>query len=385
MNRQLLASLLGAACCCACTLITPHENLTGGSETPLGDGGTETPDADGGHEQVDGDGQVPDSNAEPMGEDGGETADGDASTPPDAGVVETGKSCDGVIGLCDDGDAAMSCCAVSVVEGGTFAMGRADAPPPEGPAHNASVSTFSLDVFEVTVGRFRTFHDAWFADHDLLADEAGAHPSFPGSGWRSEWNEHLDKGMKDLVGDSSNASWNPDAGGDDARPLNHASWYVAFAFCAWDGGYLPTEAEWEYAAAGGNLQRFWPWGDASPQGEHAVYCDGGTGACLLDPKVPVGQRPAGKGMFGQLDLGGSVFEWTLDVYDKSWYGDGGTCGTCANLDANPDADWDSDIRTIRGGSWYHGADGLHVAYRKGSRARGAEGNDIGFRCAHKYP
>src|SRR5256885_1964087 len=66
-------------------------------------------------------------------------------------------------------------------------------------------------------------------------------------------------------------------------PVNCVSWFEAFAFCAWDGGYLPTEAEWNYAAAGGGDQRAYPW--SVPSGTllidvaHANY-NPGTSTCV---------------------------------------------------------------------------------------------------------
>jgi formylglycine-generating enzyme required for sulfatase activity len=54
------------------------------------------------------------------------------------------------------------------------------------------------------------------------------------------------------------------AGANEALPINCVHWYDAFQFCAWDGGWLPTEAEWEMAAAGGAENRRYPWGGALP-------------------------------------------------------------------------------------------------------------------------
>ena len=51
---------------------------------------------------------------------------------------------------------------------------------------------------------------------------------------------------------SSFATWTGSAGSNEKRPINCVNWYEAYAFCIWDGGFLPSEAEWEYAAAGGS-------------------------------------------------------------------------------------------------------------------------------------
>ncbi|WP_438023210.1 formylglycine-generating enzyme family protein [Sorangium sp. So ce233] len=65
-------------------------------------------------------------------------------------------------------------------------------------------------------------------------------------------------------------------GENEARPIRCVSWSVAFAFCAWDGGRLPTEAEWNHASAGGSEQREYPWGNAFPNSTYAVYDAAGS-------------------------------------------------------------------------------------------------------------
>ncbi len=181
-----------------------------------------------------------------------------------------------------------------------------------------------------------------------------------------------------------NATWTDTPGGNESRPMNCISWYEAMAFCSWDGGFMPTEAEWNYAAAGGNEQRAYPWSSPPPSlvnddSTYASYyvdstkqCMGdGVMGCALTDLIPVGTKPAGNGRWGQSDLGGNVSEWTLDWYANTYPQN--PCFDCANLIP---ATW----RVIRGGSYSDVAPFLRGASRDAVAAAGRR-NTLGVRCA----
>ncbi|WP_437914495.1 SUMF1/EgtB/PvdO family nonheme iron enzyme [Sorangium sp. So ce302] len=223
----------------------------------------------------------------------GVTAPSCATSPP-----ETGPLCGPPPGI--------SCCDSREVPGGTFNRNN-------NAAFAASVSSFHLDTFEITVGRFRAFMESGHGVRTSPpAAVAGEHPKIPGSGWQFAWNDALRPDATSLSAalscTSSTATWTPAAGPNEALPINCITWYEAFAFCIWDRGRLPTDAEWNYAAVGGNMQRKFPWGDVITH-DHAAYA---CTACTLSSLLEVGLLPQGRGRWGQFDLSGNVSEWALD-------------------------------------------------------------------------
>ena len=117
--------------------------------------------------------------------------------------------------------------------------------------------------------------------------------------------------MAALKCDAVYGTWTDSPGANESKPIECLDWYTAFAFCAWDGGRLPTYAEWNYAASGGSEHRYYPW-SVPPTSEvvddsYAVYCGG---ACL--PQNVGSKSPKGDAKWGHDDLGGNAWEWTLD-------------------------------------------------------------------------
>jgi formylglycine-generating enzyme len=280
----------------------------------------------------------------------GSTVDGDAgvtdallSRPdtPAAGTTGTdggasivgygisGQSCKGMTGTECNGE---SCCTSLPVPAGTFPMGRGTEAcsnctngcpggmtcySRETPEHSVTVSAFSLDKYEVTVGRFRRFVDAYDAMNAPPPMNAGANPNTPGTGWQAVWNGNMPADSaafrSNLKCDSTHQTWTDLAGNNEAYPINCVNWYEAFAFCLWDGGRLPTEAEWEYAAAGGDQNHLYPWGSSLPS------CSLANGPGCVGNLATVGSYVSGQGRWGHMDLAGNVWESVFDWYSETWY------------------------------------------------------------------
>ena len=252
--------------------------------------------------------------------------------------------------------------------------------PQELPEHPATVDTFSLDKYEVTVGRFRKFvssYNEWHRTAGNPVSLAGADPIVTHLGWGESWAAAAtdlpsdEASLRDSLSGCYGTTFTANAGGNELVPINCVTWHIAQAFCLWDGGRLPTEAEWEYAAAGASLNRLYPWGAAAPDSTLAVYAPTGL------PDTPVGSKPLGAGCFGHLDLAGSMWEWQFDWYKGTFYGIGTPlpCDNCVNF-------LESGQRAIRGGGWSAGINPLRPANRWQAPPTTAS-YELGIRCARR--
>lgn len=251
----------------------------------------------------------------------------------------------------------------------------------------ATVSDFRLDRYEVTVGRFRQFVDAGMGVAGKAPSVgAGAHPRLVDSGWRDSWNGQLladTATLKTQLKCDYQPTWTDNPGAGDALPIGCVTWYEAMAFCVWDGGYLPTEAEWNYAAAGGTEQRAYPWSDpadATPiDCSYANYNIGypsQTGPfCVAGGAVAKAgaTSPKGDGRWGHADLGGNVWEWVLDSYKELYIS---PCDDCADLSVE-------STRSERGGGLFNEDTNLRGARRNGYTPPTGRSFGLGMRCARR--
>ena len=213
------------------------------------------------------------------------------------------------------------------VEGGSFTMGSLSGEEEERPVRTVTLNNFSIGKYEVTVGEYKAFCTA----------TGRKMPEPP----RWDWN--------------------------DKHPVVNVSWKDAVAYCnrlsktTKKNFRLPTEAEWEYAARGGQKSSGYLYAGGKTMEEVGWYKDNSGRSTN-----PAGQkRPNEMGLY---DMSGNVWEWCLDWYDKY-----------PNQEqTNPRGPSRGKFRVMRGGSWYYSAVYARTAARFDGNPSERE-NDQGFR------
>jgi len=237
------------------------------------------------------------------------------------------------------------------IPAGAYAMGtraRAGSWDNERGEHVREIDAFEIDRFPVTNARWRAFvEDGGYRRPELWTR----------AGW--EWREHEDVELP--------FAWRRH-GRDELRvlrlgrelplealePVQHVSCHEAEAFARWAGGRLPSEAEWEKAAAWDPARpegRVYPWGEERPDAARA-----NLGAELLGP-APIGSFPAGASYAGAEQMIGDVYEWTSSPFEPY-----------PGFEAFPYAEYSevffgAGYRVLRGGSWAAGASLARSSYR----------------------
>jgi len=257
-----------------------------------------------------------------------------------------------------------------LVPAGSFLMGSpkgTEIAVVEKPEHTVRLEAFRIDRYEVTNEEYGRFLRAIKEVHPPTCSPLEA----PG---------------KDHTPDAktwTDPEWNaPD------KPVVSVDWFDAYAYCAWAGGRLPTEAEWEKAARGTD-GRTYPWGneftpgvllgnfaDESAKKANPDWVILGNYDDGFVHTAPVGSFPDGKSPYGAEDMAGNVWEWVADWFASTTY------STPNQVD--PTGPENGEARVLRGGSFDSHPNLIRTAarHRHWPTYRAPA---YGFRCVRDVP
>ena len=249
---------------------------------------------------------------------------------------------------CEAAPAGMAC-----IPGGAFIRGSDQGPVAARPQATIWLSTFYMDLNEVTVAEYKRC-----VTHKKCVKSGPQYADF----------------------------------NRPRQPINGISWYEARAYCLAMGKHLPTEAEWEKAARGVD-GRLYPWGDEPATCERAVIKDHTGRSCGIKKRGnhpekgrvwEVGQKPAG--VYGLFDMSGNSYEWVADWYSTDYQACGEKCsgrdpkGPCNGSEKCPKHQY----KVVRGGSWYWPAEHATTIYRRHHVPSNRPFHHFGFRCAASH-
>ncbi|MCP4361880.1 MAG: SUMF1/EgtB/PvdO family nonheme iron enzyme [Chloroflexi bacterium] len=247
--------------------------------------------------------------------------------------------------------------------GGVYEMGATGEQSniDEQPPHEITIPDFYMDKFEVSVQQYSDFLNRMGQNRDACFDEDCA-------------KTLVDTQFTHLLNNFGVFEPRP---GTSNFPVNWITWPGAKAYCESVGARLPTEAEWEYAAKGYD-GRLYPWGNEEPIPDiNAIF--GIRQTQFNTAFKSVDALPDGISPFGLFGMAGSVWEWTEDWYDPTFYNEG-------RSDQSANSEDTTGEKVMRGGSWTDNASELRTANRGHLPPIIDDPNDllyigVGFRCA----
>lgn len=220
-------------------------------------------------------------------------------------------------------------------------------------AHAVTLKPFRIARAAVTNGAFAEFVEAGGYERDAHWSEEGqAWKERAGARWPIYWRRDGAKGWVVRFFDRERPL-------PEHQPVIHLSWYEAEAYCRWAKRRLPTEAEWEAAAAGRPAEgrarlaagkRRYPWGNGAP-GPGQARLDGAALGC-----ADVAACPEGDSAFGCRQMIGNVWEWTASDFAPF-------PGFSPDVYRDYSAPWFEGRKVLRGGCWATRARLVSNAYR----------------------
>ncbi len=237
------------------------------------------------------------------------------------------------------------------VKGGSFRMGGEGYRDSEH-FHTVSLDDFFISGFEVTNAQYCEFLNG------------NGNQSEAGVPWLTISGEHCLILEQDGI-------FVPRPGYEQ-YPVNYVTWYGAAAYCAWRGGRLPTEAEWEYAARGGVESQGFRYSGGRDLWNMGWYRENSHRDGSANFKDGHGSMPVGTRKPNELDLydmSGNVFEWCSDYYDQEYY---------VRSPVHNPLGAESGDKVYRGGSWYTSEITCQPGTRRWTSPENSQHN-LGFR------